>query len=132
MFKKSRVKTKDLILQLQEQNKNLTEKIDQLQKNYNQNYEYILKKANQATKMAELKKSIVFKVETAKVVFDPVNGSYAVEIQFKPHNCRIYVDNGQVIKNQLFYSIASLDMMSIEDMSRIEDLIEQAKVKSFK
>lgn len=118
-------KTKDLLMQLQNQ-------IDLLNEQYQKSFNEISKKAIKADEMSELIKDIHLTVDKAKVVFDPSNGLYAVEINFKAPHCRVYVDNGEIKKNQFLYAVAMLNIMNYKDMTIIQDLLEQAKVQSKK
>lgn len=110
----------------------LQNQIDVLSEQYEKSFNEISRKAIKADEMTHLIKDIRLNVDKAKVFYDPTNGLYGVEINFLPPKCKIYVDNGEVVKNNFLYAIATLNVMNYKDMMNIQELLEQAKVKSQK
>jgi len=105
-------------------------KLDELTQKYDENFEKMLRKSEQYEKISEMIQHIKFKVDKAKVVFDAEKGIYMVDIKFLPQEVKLYIDNGNAVKNEFLYAISSLDMLTIQDMRILNDLIEQAKIKS--
>jgi len=72
-------------------------------------------------------KNIKLKVEKAAVFFDPSNGVYGVKVEYSAPTALIYItDDGEVVANDAFKSINLLDLISFDDMKKIQAEIDKA------
>jgi len=118
-----RIKKRELLIQI-------NQKLDTLLTKYNENFNKIVHKAHLHEKQSEMLKNVKFKLDKAKVFFDGERGIYGVNIKLIPNDFNVYVDNGEVIRNEFLYSISSMNLLPMKDMNVLSDLFEQAKERS--
>ena len=95
---------------------NINEKLDTLLNSG------IVKKANRCDFLEQNLKNIKLKVSKIKPVFIENNLGVTVEYTIAP--VTIYIDGENVFPNETFKSINLLDLISYEDMSKIQNKIE--------
>lgn len=78
--------------------------------------ESTLKKAKKYDEIHENLKNVVLKPTNFHTKIDE-NGNLYFSVEFKTPEIRVYYDeNGEMIKNNMFYSINYLNLISIDDM----------------
>lgn len=90
----------------------------------------ILEKAKKYDELKELLKHIKFDVKNASLFSDNL-GNIGVKINYFIPEVRIYCDSeGNIEKNNKFYAINKLDLVSFSDMKKIQAKIDEAKLRN--
>lgn len=89
-----------------------------------------LRKANDDFKLqTELLKDIKFKVKSVKTVVDDRTGLSAVRIQYEIPDVFVELDEeGRPLKNKFFYASNYLELISYEDMEKIQHELDKSKL----
>lgn len=115
------------IKELKEESKKnlqLTKDIFSKTESFTKENNYKIKKYEE---ISELLKNIKISVKDSKL-FVNNDGLIGVEIEYDIPKIKLFLDeDGKMIKNNLFYSINMLNLISIEDMEQIQNKIEEAK-----
>lgn len=83
-------------------------------------------KAKKYEEQQELLKNIKLKVKKTNLFLNN-DGQVGVNIEYEVPKVKIYFDDdGEIIKNEKFYAINSLDLISNEDMQNVAAIIEEA------
>lgn len=105
--------------------KEIQEKLDFLTKDS-------YKKAKEYEKQNFLLKQVRLKVDKISLFLNN-DGQVGVNIKYDIPNIKVYFDDdGEIIKNETFYAINSLDLITKEDMQKINVFLEDAKIKNKK
>lgn len=84
-------------------------------------------KAKQYDQQKERLQNIKLEVEKASVFFDATNGVYGVKVEYAVPPALIYItDNGEVVASDTFKSINLLNLISFDDMKKIQAKIDEA------
>lgn len=89
-----------------------------------------LRKANDDFKLqTELIKDIKFKVKSVKTIVNEYTGLPVIQIQYEIPVVNVEIDEeGNPIKNKFFYATNYLEMISFEDMERIQQELDKSKL----
>lgn len=83
-------------------------------------------KAKKYEEQKELIKTIKFRIKKANLFLNN-DGQIGVNVEYEIPPIKIYFDDdGQMLKNERFFAINSLDMISREDMQKIQLILEEA------
>lgn len=90
-------------------------------------FNQLQKDSEELAEIKELLSHVKFKVKNVKYIND--NESKTVQIIYELPKIILNVDeNGNVDKNDFFYSTNRLEMISLEDMETIQDLLLKLKM----
>lgn len=90
------------------------------------------KKAKKYEEQDYLIKKVKIKVDKVSLFLNN-DGQVGVNVEYKIPNTKIYFnDDGEIIKNETFYAINTLDLITKEDMQKISVFLEDAKIRNKK
>lgn len=90
------------------------------------------KKAKKYEEQEELLKKIRFSVDKISFFIDK-QGLVGVNLEYSiPKLQVLFDDDSEIIFNETFYAINKLNLISIEDMQKISQKLEEAKRKNLK
>lgn len=85
-------------------------------------------KAMEYDKIKDFLKDIKIEVAKCNTLFDESRMEYIVKVEYKmPTITLTFDEDGDVMLNERFRAINSLDLISMDDMDRIADSIQRAK-----
>lgn len=80
----------------------------------------IVRKANNYDKIMESLKSVIINVERAYATFDETSMRYVVKIDYSVPQSILYIgDDGEAELNTRFKAMNDLDLIPIDDLSRV-------------
>lgn len=97
----------------------------------NEEYKTFKRDSESLKKTRELLDLIKIKVKDVRIVLDQEKLENCVEIRYEIPKISIFFDeNGDPIKNEMFYAINALNLISLEDMGRIKKEFDTIKNKN--
>lgn len=112
------VTKKDILVQLKE----LTDLIKSEQ------FEKYRADSNELTQVRELLSHIRFKIKDIRLVDNEESLDKTIQITYELPRVKLTIDpEGNISKNDFFYATNFLEMISMEDMQKLQDFIESAK-----
>ena len=110
--------------------KEIKEQLNSIETKIDKMSPQILEKARKYDELTELLKHINFDVKSASLFTDSM-GNIGVKINYHIPEVKIYCDSeGHIEKNNRFYAINALDLISLSDMKKIQVKIDEAKIKN--
>lgn len=107
----------------------LTEKVDELTKLIKtQELERLRNKSLRFDNFLEQSSHVAIKVKNARVFQDANTGEDFVRIDYEVEPVNIHLDeNGDIIKNERFIAMNLLNLVSIDDMEKIQKALDSLK-----
>jgi hypothetical protein len=88
------------------------------------------KDSAELAQIKELLSHVHFKIKETRVVDNQETGRVSVVVSYELPRIVLDIDeNGNPNKNDFFYSTNMLNMISLEDMSKFQNVLRQAKMK---
>jgi hypothetical protein len=82
-------------------------------------------KAKKYEEQNDLLSKITLNVKNAKIFLNN-DAQYGLNIEYEIPPIKIYFDDdGQMLKNERFYAINALDLISKEDMQKIQEILNE-------
>ena len=79
----------------------------------------------------ELLNNIKIDVSDVKTILDQNTMEEVVEVKYSLPVVTLHFDeNGEPYKNELFYALNALNLISLEDMDKIRIILEKQKIKN--
>lgn len=89
-------------------------------------FDKLRKDSEELKEKNKLIESVRFKVRSAAEIEDQTTGGRAVKIIYQPRTVILRFDEkGNPIKDDFFYALNSLGFVSVEDMARIQSVIDK-------
>lgn len=93
-------------------------------------YNLLKEESKELHEIKELLDQVKIEVKDAKLVLDQDSMEEILTIQYQLPNISLRFDeNGDPYKNNVFYAINALNLISLEDMEKIRKLLYQYKTK---
>lgn len=107
----------------------LGERVDELTKLIkSREYEKYKKDSEELLKLNSLLKNIKINILRTRIVKDEENDGYVLRVKYDIPDVLIKFDeNGEPEKNEMFYAINYLDLISMEDLNKVIKDIETIK-----
>lgn len=109
--------------------KELMDRFEKIEEKIDKLSPQILEKARKYDEMVELLKDVKIEVKGTNIISDSM-GNIGVKISYIIPDVNIYMDSeGVVERNKRFYAMNMLDLVSFSDMKKIQNKIDEAKLK---
>jgi len=91
-------------------------------------YKKLKKDSEELAKTKSLLAHVKFKIKETRVVEDQETGEMSIIVTYELPRIVLKLDeNGNPSKDEFFYSSNMLDMISLEDMSKFQNILRNAK-----
>lgn len=89
-------------------------------------------KAKKYDEQTNLLKKIKFDVKKTSLFADK-NGLIGVEIEYSMPKIQVFFDeDGEIVLNETFFAINKLDLITYDDMKKINEKLKEAKIRNLK